>query len=544
MFCNQCQETAKNIGCTIKGVCGKESSTSDLQDLLIFTCQGLSYLAIEARKQGIETNQENKHITHCLFSTITNANFSDNMILEFIDTSLELRDNLKNKISIEASHPSITWSPKNKEDYEIQSKKSSTLNYDTNEDLRSLKQYILFGIKGMAAYVKHAQNLGYEELELFNFMQECLVLISQDVSQETLLTQLVRTGEYGVKAMALLDKANTSSYGNPEISNVDIGVRKNPGILISGHDLKDLEELLIQTEGEGIDIYTHSEMLPAHAYPQLKKYKHLVGNYGGAWYSQIKDFETFNGPILFTTNCLVHPRKTSTYSERVFTSGSTGMPGWKHISTTLENGQKDFSEVIKMAKTCQPPTEIESGNLTIGFAHNQVLSLADKILDAVNSGALKKMVVMSGCDGRHKTRQYYSDFAKALPNDTIILTSGCAKYRYNKLGLGDIGGIPRVLDAGQCNDSYSWAIVALKLKEVLGLDDINDLPIEFNIAWYEQKAIIVHLALLYLGIKNTHVGPTLPGFITPNVLKIVQESFGVQTITDVEQDMKILNIEV
>ncbi|PID95304.1 MAG: hydroxylamine reductase [Bacteroidetes bacterium] len=542
MFCNQCQEAAQNIGCTVKGVCGKENSTADLQDLLIFACQGLSYVTTEARKQGLKTDEESRHITHCLFSTITNANFDDAMIMASIDKCLDLRDALKPNVALTVSHPSMTWKPSHEEDYELQAKKVSTLSYDTHEDLRSLKQYILFGLKGMAAYAQHALNLNYELVEIFNFMEESLVLISREVSQETLLTELVRTGEHGVKVMALLDQANTSSYGTPEISNVNIGVGKRPGILISGHDLKDLEELLIQSEGEGIDIYTHSEMLPAHAYPRFKKYKHLVGNYGGAWYNQVKDFETFNGPILFTTNCLVPPRKSATYNDRVFTSGATGMPGWKPIRATLANGHKDFSEVIALAKTCAPPTEIEQGELTIGFAHNQVLSLADKILEAVNSGALKKMVVMSGCDARQKSRKYYTDFAKALPKDTVILTSGCAKYRYNKLGLGDIGGIPRVLDAGQCNDSYSWAVVALKLKEVLGLDDINQLPIVFNIAWYEQKAIIVHLALLYLGIKDTHVGPTLPAFITPNVLKIVQEAFGVQTITNVEDDMKILNI--
>ncbi len=540
MFCNQCQEAAKNVGCTVKGVCGKTNTTSDLQDLLVFACQGLSYVAMEAGKKNIDTTKENRHITHCLFSTITNANFEDSMIIESIDKCIEYRDQLKEKVDVKEKHSSIEWLPQNSESYSLQAKKVTTLNYDTNEDLRCLKQYILFGLKGMAAYAHHASVLKYEDVDIFNFMKESLILISKQVSQETLLNQLVKTGEYGVKVMALLDEANVTKFGTPEISNVNIGVQKRPGILISGHDLKDLEELLIQSENEGIDIYTHSEMLPAHAYPHLKKYKHLVGNYGGAWYQQTKDFETFNGPILFTTNCLVPPRKNATYNSRVFTSGATGMPGWKHITAKLENGQKDFSQIIELAKTCEPPTEIETGELTIGFAHNQVLSLADKILEAINSGALKKMVVMSGCDARHKTRSYYTDFAKALPKDTIILTSGCAKYRYNKLDNGDIGGIPRVLDAGQCNDSYSWAFVALKLKEVLGLDDINQLPIEFNIAWYEQKAIIVHLALLYLGIKNTHIGPTLPAFLTPNVLKIVQDSFNVGTITNVENDIKLM----
>ncbi len=542
MFCNQCQEAAKNIGCSVKGVCGKESSTSDLQDLLIFACQGLSYLAIEARKQGIDTGEENKYITFCLFSTITNANFNDEMILEFINTCLEFRDKLKQKVKIEAVHDSITWTPKNAAGYEIQAKNAGIVNYDTDEDLCSLKQYILFGIKGISAYAEHALNLNHEDIDIFNFMQEGLVLLSQKVSQETLLSELIRTGEYGVKVMALLDAANTSSYGMPEMTNVNIGVGKRPGILVSGHDLRDLEELLIQSEDAGIDIYTHCEMLPAHAYPQFKKFKHLAGNYGGAWYDQVKDFETFNGPVLFTTNCLVPPRKSANYKDRVFTGGSTGMPGWKHIDKRLKNGHKDFSEIIALAKTCEAPTEIETGELTVGFAHNQVLSLADKIIEAVNNGDVKKMVVMSGCDARQRSRNYYTDFAKALPKNTLILTSGCAKFRYNKLELGDIGGIPRVLDAGQCNDSYSWAVVALKLKEALGLEDINQLPIEFNIAWYEQKAIIVHLALLYLGMKNMHIGPTLPAFITPNVLKIIQETFGVETITNVEDDMKKLNI--
>ncbi|HRR17090.1 MAG TPA: hydroxylamine reductase, partial [Bacteroidales bacterium] len=420
-------------------------------------------------------------------------------------------------------------------------KQVGTLTYDTNEEVRSLKQYVLFGIKGMSAYAEHASNLGFEDPEIFDFIEQSLIMITKSENVESMLQWLVHTGEYGVKVMALLDKANTSTFGDPEITRVNIGTGKNPGILVSGHDLKDLEELLIQTEGQGIDIYTHSEMLPAHAYPGLKKYKHLRGNYGNAWHRQQDEFESFNGPILFTTNCLVPPRKTATYNNRVFTTGPTGMPEWKYIDKRLPNGQKDFSEIIELAKKCPPPSEIENGELVIGFAHNQVLALADKILEAVNSGAIKKMIVMSGCDGRMKSREYYTEFASKLPKDTVILTSGCAKYRYNKLNLGNINGIPRVLDAGQCNDSYSWAFVALKLKEVLGLDDINKLPLAFNIAWYEQKAVIVHLALLYLGFKNTRIGPTLPGFLTPNVLKIIQEKFGVQTITSVEEDLaKIL----
>jgi hydroxylamine reductase len=542
MFCNQCQETAKNTGCTIKGVCGKTEETANIQDLLIFSCQGLSYTAIEARKQGFDTNTESKHIANCLFMTITNANFDDKSIIQAVKECINLRDKLKSKVIVTGNHPSISWNSKSENEFYEKAREVGTLTYDTNEDIRGLKQYVLFGVKGMAAYAEHAFNLGFEEQEIYNFMQDSLVMITKPIDLNNALNWLVRTGEYGVKVMVLLDKANTTTYGNPEITNVNIGAGRKPGILISGHDLKDLEQLLIQTEGKGVDVYTHSEMLPAHAYPNLKKHKHLIGNYGNAWHRQLDEFETFNGPVLFTTNCLVPPRKTTTYNNRIFTTGATGMPEWKKIDKTLPNGHKDFTEIIELAKTCPPPAEIEKGDITIGFAHNQVLALADKILEAINSGAVKKLVVMSGCDARHRTREYYTEFAKQLPKDTLILTSGCAKYRYNKLNLGDIGGIPRVLDAGQCNDSYSWVFVALKLKEILKLDDINKLPIIFNIAWYEQKAIIVHLALLYLGIKNTHVGPTLPGFLTPNLLKTVQEMFGVQTIKTVEEDMRIFDL--
>ncbi|MDD2636019.1 MAG: hydroxylamine reductase [Bacteroidales bacterium] len=542
MFCNQCQETVKNTGCTIKGVCGKTEETANIQDLLMFACQGLSYLTIEARNKGIDTNAASKHITNCLFMTITNANFDNESLIQAIKDCNKFRDELKSKVSISEKHPSINWNGNTVAEFHEKAKDVGIFTYDTNEDVRGLKLYVLFGIKGMAAYAEHAFNLGFEEQDIFNFMEESLVMITKPIELKDALNWVVRTGEYGVKVMALLDKANTTVYGNPEITKVNIGVGKNPGILITGHDLQDLEQLLIQTEGKGIDIYTHSEMLPSNAYPNLKKYKHLVGNYGNAWHRQLEEFETFNGPILFTTNCLVPPRKSATYNHRVFTTGATGMPEWKKITKTLPNGHKDFTEIIELAKTCKAPTEIETGEITIGFAHNQVLALADKILDAVNSGAIKKMVVMSGCDARQKTREYYTEFAKQLPKDTVILTSGCAKYRYNKLNLGDINGIPRVLDAGQCNDSYSWAVVALKLKEVLNLDDINKLPIVFNIAWYEQKAIIVHLALLYLGIKDTHVGPTLPAWLTPNLLKTVQDLFGVQTIKTVEEDMKIFEL--
>jgi len=542
MFCNQCQETARNTGCTINGVCGKKEVTANLQDLLIFACQGLSFVALEAGKQGITTIGESRHIANCLFMTITNANFDDDAIRQAIRDSLDYRDKLKARVKIAGTHDSVNWRPSTDADLYEKAPRVGTLTYDADENVRSLKQYVLFGIKGMAAYAEHAFNLGFEEQDIYDFMQQTLVMNTLPMELNAMLDWVMRTGEHGVKVMALLDKANTTTFGHPEISTVAIGVGKNPGILVSGHDLKDLEQLLMQTEGQGVDVYTHSEMLPSHAYPALKKYKHLAGNYGNAWHRQLEEFESFNGPILFTTNCLVPPRKTATYNDRVFTTGATGMPGWKYISKRLPNGQKDFSEIIGLAKKCPPPAEIEKGNITIGFAHNQVLALADKILEAVNSGAIKRMVVMSGCDARQKTREYYTEFAQRLPKDTVILTSGCAKYRYNKLNLGDINGIPRVLDAGQCNDSYSWAFVALKLKEVLKLDDINQLPIVFNIAWYEQKAIIVHLALLYLGIKNTHIGPTLPGFMTPGVLKIVQEKFGVQPITSVEDDLKIFGL--
>lgn len=542
MLCNQCQETVRTTGCISKGVCGKTAETSDLQDILIYACQALSYLTIEARKKGIDTSAESRLITTALFTTITNANFDDASIKQTIHHLLDHRDQLLKQVSVSENHCCIHWSPKDDQELLAKAADVSIASFDDNVNIRGLKQYVLYGLKGMAAYVEHALNLGFEDPDIYHFMEESLVMITKPISIDDVFAWVLKTGEYGVRAMALLDKANTETYGHPEISTVNIGVGNRPGILISGHDLKDLEQLLIQSEGQGIDIYTHSEMLPANAYPQLKKYTHLAGNYGNAWHRQLAEFETFNGPVLFTTNCLVPPRASATYNHRVFTTGATGMPEWKHIDKLLPNGQKDFSEIIELAKTCPPPTEIENGEITIGFAHNQVLALADKILEAVSSGAIKKMVVMSGCDARAKSREYYTEFAEKLPHDTVILTSGCAKYRYNKLNLGNINGIPRVLDAGQCNDSYSWALVALKLKEVLNLDDINQLPIVFNIAWYEQKAIIVHLALLYLGVKNTHIGPTLPQFLTPNLLQILEEKFGIQSITTVEEDMRIFDI--
>ncbi len=542
MFCNQCQESAKNTGCTIKGVCGKEDDTANIQDLLIYLCQGLSYVTIAAKKEGISTNKESRNIAKSLFTTITNANFDNDLIVKQIRNIIALRNSLNARLATPVQHASVQWNGKDLAEMESKATEVGVLSFDADEDIRSLKQYVLYGLKGMAAYAEHAANLGKEQDDIYTFIEEALVAIIEPATLDAMLALVIKTGKYGVKVMALLDGANTGSYGNPEITKVNIGVGTKPGILVSGHDLKDLEELLDQTAGLGIDIYTHSEMLPSHAYPMFKKHPHLVGNYGNAWHKQLEEFESFNGPILFTTNCLVPPRTATTYNHRVFTSGSTGMPQWKHIDARLANGQKDFSEIIALAKTCPAPTEIETGELTIGFAHNQVLSLADTILDNIRQGNIKKMVVMSGCDARHKTRQYYTDFAAALPKDTLILTSGCAKFRYNKLQLGDINGIPRVLDAGQCNDSYSWAVVAMKLQEVLGLKDINELPIVFNIAWYEQKAIIVHLALLYLGVKDTHIGPTLPAFMTPNVLKMVTEKFGVRGNTTVEDDMAIFEL--
>lgn len=538
MFCNQCQEASKNIGCTIKGVCGKTDEVSHLHDVLVYSAKGLALVALE-------TNSVQKAafpIVHALFTCITNANFDPDLIVESIQRNLSLRDQLKAEGAFDASLDLVQWTGQTKADFLLKSETVGIPSLDENPDIRSLKQYVQYGLMGMAAYVEHAGNLNAEDPDILHFMAEALVEITKPHTVDSILNLVMKTGEYGVKAMALLDGANTGKYGHPEITNVNIGVGKRPGILISGHDLRDLEMLLQQTQDSGVDVYTHSEMLPSHAYPAFQKYTHLVGNYGGAWYQQQADFESFNGPVLFTTNCLVPPKSSATYNDRIFTTGATGMPGWKRLTATLPDGSKDFSEVIALAKTCAPPTEIEQGNLTIGFAHNQVLALADKILEAVQSGAIRKMVVMSGCDARQKSREYYTEFAKQLPSDTVILTSGCAKYRYNKLGLGDINGIPRVLDAGQCNDSYSWAVVALKLKEVLGLEDINELPLVFNIAWYEQKAIIVHLALLYLGVRNTHIGPTLPAFFTPNVLEVAKQKFGVATITTVEEDLKVFGL--
>lgn len=545
MFCFQCQETAKNQGCLIKGVCGKLPSTARLQDLLLFVVRGISVAERLLRQNGINVEREIYVFnTDALFCTITNANFDDDSIAARVEKGLQLRDRLKALlIQHDINVPQVdalTWSDV-RENFDAKAGEVGVL-AEQDEDKRSLTELIIYGLKGLAAYVEHAERLGYEDLDINRFMCDALAALTVDhLDVEALIALTLRTGEFGVKGMEILDRANTGSYGHPEITEVSIDVRSNPGILISGHDLKDLEMLLEQTEGTGVDVYTHGEMLPAHYYPAFKKYKHFVGNYGNAWWQQRAEFTSFNGPILFTTNCIVPPLSNASYKDKVFTTNATGYPGWKHV-TTGADGQKDFSEIIALAKTCPAPTSIEKGSIVGGFAHNQVFALADKVVDAVKSGAIKKFVVMSGCDGRQAGRDYYADFAKALPQDTVILTSGCAKYRYNKLALGDINGIPRVLDAGQCNDSYSLALIALKLKEVFGLDNVNDLPIVYNIAWYEQKAIIVLLGLLYLGVKNIHVGPTLPGFLSPNVTKVLVDNFGIAGITDVENDMKLFGI--
>ena len=540
MFCFQCQETAKGTGCTIKGVCGKQPETARWQDLLLSVVRGVGTIQHELCKAGKPISEEvEAFLADALFCTITNANFDDNAILAKVDNGIAIkRELLKQAEAAGVALPDyqeVRWGGE-KSDYEAEGNRESVLRND-NPDLRSLKELTTLGLKGMAAYYEHAARLGKTNKDIIAFMCEALSIISNpNADVDTLLGNVLNTGKVGVDAMALLDDANTGVFGHPEITKVNIGTQRNPGILISGHDLADLKQLLDQTEGTGVDVYTHGEMLPAHYYPELKKYKHLVGNYGNAWWQQKEEFATFNGPILFTTNCIVPPLPNANYKDRVFTTNSTGFPSWKHINEDA-NGKKDFSEIIALAKTCEPPTEIETGEIVGGFAHAQVFALADKIVEAVKSGAIRKFVVMGGCDGRMKSRNYYADFAKALPQDTVILTSGCAKYKYNKLGLGEINGIPRVLDAGQCNDSYSWAVVALKLKEIFGTADINDLPIFFNIAWYEQKAVIVLLALLSLGVKNIHIGPTLPGFVSEGVLKVLVENFGLGTITTVEEDI-------
>ena len=538
MFCFQCQETAGNKGCMFGGVCGKKPETANLQDLLTYVTKGLSEITTRLRSEGKEIPAAiDRLITTNLFMTITNANFDDDRFIDRINETLSSRDELFEQLHDDTGlSDAASWQYRTAEERTLKADKVGVL--DTgNEDLRSLRELTLYGLKGMAAYNKHANVLGYADTAIDAFLQKALAKTLDDsLSTDDLTSLVLETGSFGVKVMALLDTANTSTYGNPEITKVELGVRNNPAILISGHDLRDLEMLLEQTANTGIDVYTHSEMLPAHYYPAFKKYPHFAGNYGNAWWKQKEEFEAFNGPILLTTNCLVPPKES--YKDRIYTTGSVGFSGCKHIDGEI--GEiKDFSAIIEHAKKCPPPTQLESGELVGGFAHHQVLALADKVVDAVKSGAIKKFVVMAGCDGRSPARNYYTDFAKALPQDTVILTAGCAKYKYNKLPLGDIGGIPRVLDAGQCNDSYSLTLIALKLKEVFGLDDINQLPIVYNIAWYEQKAVIVLLALLSLGVKNIHLGPTLPAFLSPNVAKILIENFGIAGITDVDTDLEI-----
>ncbi len=536
MFCFQCQETAKGTGCILSGVCGKTPEVANMQDLLLFVVRGIAVYNQALRKDGRSSARADKFIFDALFTTITNANFDKHAIIEKIKKGLELKKDLSNQVTIEHAPDECTWYGDETE-FEEKAQTVGVLR-TSDEDIRSLKELVHYGIKGMAAYVEHAYNLGYENPEIFAFMQYALAeLTREDITVDELITLTLATGNHGVQAMAQLDTANTSHYGNPEISEVNIGVRNNPGILVSGHDLKDIEELLQQTEGTGIDIYTHSEMLPAHYYPQLKKYKHLAGNYGNAWWKQKEEFESFNGPILFTTNCIVPPRPNATYKDRIYTTGATGLEGATYIPERKDGKQKDFSVIIEHARRCQPPVAIESGKIVGGFAHAQVIALADKVVEAVKSGAIRKFFVMAGCDGRMKSRSYYTEFAEKLSADTVILTAGCAKYRYNKLPLGDINGIPRVLDAGQCNDSYSLAIIAMKLQEVFGLKDINDLPIVYNIAWYEQKAVIVLLALLALGVKKIHLGPTLPAFLSPNVKQVLIDNFGIGGISTADEDI-------
>ena len=543
MFCFQCQETAGCKGCTVRGVCGKTEDVAKIQDLLIFVTKGLATVANEGRKVGIVDKKINRMIIDNLFITITNANFDFKAIEKRVKDTLLGREELKERVQAKGGNPigsdfkgCATWTATTSEEMMEKASQVGVLATE-NEDIRSLRELIMYGLKGLAAYMEHAMNLGHDKEEVHAFMAETLVKILDDsLSADELTALALETGKFGVDGMALLDEANTSTYGHPEITKVNIGVRNNPGILISGHDLKDLEMLLEQTEGTGVDVYTHGEMLPGHYYPKFKKYAHFAGNYGNAWWLQNKEFASFNGPILMTTNCIT-PVQDS-YRGRIFTTGAVGYEGCIHI-TADENGHKDFSQIIELAKTCQAPTEIETGEIVGGFAHNQVLALADQVVDAVKSGAIRRFFVMAGCDGRAKSRDYYREFAEKLPKDTVILTAGCAKYKYNKLPLGDINGIPRVLDAGQCNDSYSLVVIALKLAEVFGTDSVNELPISYNIAWYEQKAVIVLLSLLHLGVKNIHLGPTLPAFLSPNVAKVLVENFGIGGITNVEDDMKM-----
>ena len=550
MYCFQCQETAKNEGCTVKGMCGKPEETANLQDLLIHVLKGIGVYGEKAAELGVLDQATGKSVSESLFSTITNVNWDDDWFVSRIKEALNVREDIKNKFLAayqekngqafsEALPDAATWSSQDASTYQSKAKEVGILSTE-NEDVRSLRELLVIGLKGVAAYADHAAILGYEKDDIYRFFMEALASTTKDLTVDEMVGMVLKCGETAVNTMALLDEANTTTYGHPELTEVNIGVGKNPGILISGHDLKDMEELLAQTEGTGVDVYTHGEMLPANYYPKFKKYDHFVGNYGSSWWSQNNEFESFNGPILMTTNCLVPLKKDSTYLNRLFTTGITGYPGAAHIPNRVDGGAKDFSEMINLAKTCPSPTEIETGKIVGGFARNQVLALADKVVDAVKSGAIKRFIVMAGCDGRHKSRNYFTEVAEQLPKDAVILTAGCAKYRYNKLDLGDIGGIPRVLDAGQCNDCYSLAVIALKLQEVFGLDHINDLPLSFDIGWYEQKACAVLLALLHLGVKGIRLGPTLPAFVSPNVLKVLVENFDIKPTGEVAADIEAM----
>ena len=547
MFCFQCQETAKNSGCTIKGVCGKPEETANLQDLLIFVLKGMSIYGEKLKELGAADRTNDRFMAEGLFATITNANWDNGRFLSMIRDGLKRRDQLKTRFlaaykgtkgrDFDGPLPdAATWFADDAAAFAEKAKSVGVLATE-NEDVRSLRELLVIGLKGIAAYADHASALGFHKPEIYDFMIEALASTAKNLTVDEMVALVMKAGETAVTTMALLDEANTTAYGHPEITKVNIGVRKNPGILISGHDLKDMEELLKQTKGTGVDVYTHGEMLPANCYPAFKKYDHFVGNYGGSWWHQNSEFQSFNGPILLTTNCLVPLKKENTYLDRLFTTGVVGYEGATHIPDRPAGGAKDFSALIAKAKKCTPPTEIETGTIFGGFARNQVLALADKVVDAVKSGAIKRFVVMAGCDGRQKSRSYYTEVAQNLPKDTVILTAGCAKYRYNKLALGDIGGIPRVLDAGQCNDSYSLAVIALKLKEVFGLKDINDLPVSYDIAWYEQKAVAVLLALLFLGVKGIRLGPTLPAFLSPNVAKVLVEKFNIKPMGTVTEDI-------
>ena len=536
MHCDQCQESIRGTGCNNRGVCGKDEITAKLQDTLVYAVEGLALCA--ARLQAPLDRKYGQFISESLFVTVTNTNFDDDAIVERIRKTLAVRDEIRALSGKTPAHDAATWTGSTRDEFVVKAVTCGIDSLSENPDLRSLKSLVLYGLKGIAAYTDHAAVLDYHDEDVYAFYIKSLADLTRELSVDELLALVMETGATAVKAMALLDTANTTTYGHPEITTVKTGVSNRPGILISGHDLRDMEELLRQTEGTGVDVYTHCEMLPAHYYPAFKKYSHFVGNYGSSWWAQDREFETFNGPILMTTNCIVPVRQS--YRDRMFTTGMAGYPGLKHIPAREEGKEKDFSGIIELAKTCLPPNEIENGQIVGGFAHTQVLALADKVVDAVKSGAIRRFVVMAGCDGRHSTRQYYTDVAEALPRDTVILTAGCAKYRYNKLPLGDIGGIPRVLDAGQCNDSYSLAVIALKLKEVFGLEDINDLPISFDIAWYEQKAVTVLLALLYLGVKGIRLGPTLPEFLTPNVAATIVEKFGLKPIGTVDADIEAM----